>query len=102
MMVTWFDSRLFHFSYPGIFVTGLLPLEPRSMLSSIRLCLKGPSPSGQPQFVRFHIKCDAGDFQEDLAAAVGLSQASQLSTVSFTSLGEVHGHAAMPRKMRQL
>ena len=74
------------------------------MPTSIRVAFKGPGPSGQSleRTVRFNIHCENDDFLADVAAAVSLSQASQLGTVSFTSLGEVHGHAAMPNKLRKL
>lgn len=71
------------------------------MPSSIRIALKGPGPSG-PAYVRFNTKCPNDDFKEDLAAAVGLRRASELDAVSFTSFGEVHGHVAMPNKLRKL
>ena len=72
------------------------------MPSSIGTALKGPGLSGQSRCVRFNTHCSNDDFLADLAAALCLSQASLLGTVSFTSLGEAHGHAAMPNKLRKL
>ena len=71
-------------------------------MASISIALKGPGPLGPSSIVEFSTKCDNEDFLEDLAAALCLSEASQLNTVSLTSLGKVHGHVAVPKKLRKL